>query len=77
MPMFPEAGNMLGVCGLAAGPWMQQSGDSAFTLFLVSRILGSTLYPPLRYPQILAPPGCCVACCVTFAASFQGFGFWV
>ena len=35
----PEVGNMLGVCGLAVGPWMQESGDSAFNLFVVSRLL--------------------------------------
>ena len=33
---------MLGVFGLAVGPWMQESGDSAFRLFVVSRLLGST-----------------------------------
>ncbi|CAE7245664.1 unnamed protein product [Symbiodinium pilosum] len=32
-------GNMLGVCGLAVGPWMQESGDSAFNLFVVSRAI--------------------------------------
>ena len=31
---------MLGVFGLVMGPKMQESGDSAFTLFVLSRPLG-------------------------------------
>eukprot|EP00439_Symbiodinium_sp_Y106_P054793 s2822_g7.t1 len=32
-------GNMLGVFGLVMGPKMQESGDSAFTLFVLSRAI--------------------------------------
>ena len=38
--VHPEVGNMLGVFGLVMGPKMHESGDSAFALFVVSRLLG-------------------------------------
>ena len=40
LPQHPEVGNMLGVFGLVMGPKMHESGDSVFTLFVLSRPLG-------------------------------------